>query len=382
MTRLIIPAKESSLITGVRWRPNRPVFYCDESGRSGPNYLDPSQPVHVLAGFVVPEHWHSKVDRFLAPIREELAPTEPKSDRMLKLPRRQLLLSDFMVRMHREFFAIVIVVHKRYYAGMRLLNFFLDPSASTSARWLRRTAEVAQEVAEICSTLSDDVLRKLRKALANPCRESMVPCIDAAESELRNYGYSELARFFRRARREIHSIVAAAQSDVDVWEFRRPTGEVVRAGASLDLDAFIWCMNRVDLLLRSFTHAETSVVCDMVDESVAFERAFGVGKASGSLEKLSSLQFRDSRHETGLQAADLLAGLVRRFVEDGRVPNNLRSGVDAVLSNWFTSSQQAQFFGPRDFVNSMRIARADLWRREFQQRERLVALLRTRHSSV
>ena len=30
------------------------IIYCDESGNSGPNYLDEAQPFYVLAGWVVP----------------------------------------------------------------------------------------------------------------------------------------------------------------------------------------------------------------------------------------------------------------------------------------------------------------------------------------
>lgn len=40
-------------------------FYCDESGNSGGNYLDPQQPVFVLAGWSIGKNLRYRADKII-----------------------------------------------------------------------------------------------------------------------------------------------------------------------------------------------------------------------------------------------------------------------------------------------------------------------------
>ncbi|MCP3167058.1 DUF3800 domain-containing protein [Myxococcus qinghaiensis] len=101
--------------------------FLDESGNTGANYLDPQQPVHVLAGWLVREPNMVGFARVVEKVREAMEMPELKGGRMLTTTkgRRQML---HLLKEARSFaLPIFSIWEKRFCAALRVVETFLDP---------------------------------------------------------------------------------------------------------------------------------------------------------------------------------------------------------------------------------------------------------------
>lgn len=71
-------------------------LYCDESGNSGGNYLDPQQPFYVLAGWLIQKDQRFKVDGIVRRYLKEYYPekTELKGAEILKSNQGQKIANQ------------------------------------------------------------------------------------------------------------------------------------------------------------------------------------------------------------------------------------------------------------------------------------------------
>src|SRR5260370_9991477 len=107
MGNRILHPKTSSLFAGVQPRPNRPFFFCDESGCSGDNYLDDSH-LHVLAGYLVGEAWMPRLNALLENVKVRRNSREVKAANLLATGGGRRLLASFIVEMNRLFLSVAV----------------------------------------------------------------------------------------------------------------------------------------------------------------------------------------------------------------------------------------------------------------------------------
>lgn len=371
-----------SLLAGVHPRRARVVFFCDESGRSGANYLD-DQPLHVLAGYVVGEGRWPALQGLVRAVRNRRGGAEVKAAALLTTSGGRRLLQSFVVEANRLFFPVLVAIHKRHYAGIRLASLLLDREYNPAARELRLEDGGAEMVKEAFGTLPDRTLRQYMDVSKAPSAEGLRHVLDGVCSDLRRRGWQWLAGRVQRVRPHLRRVAAGLEEDLDVWDIIGPMGGVFRAGATIDFDAFLHCLEALDRL-AAILKSEGSelppvdVLCDAPQGVEAFLRLHAGFRRSGRLGHLGELRAGDSARSDGLQAADFLAGAIRFVFEKATVPRDFQDGADAVVWSFFSSPPKGTCFLPHEQHRHLAAASTDFWKRRQQERTRLAALLRGR----
>ena len=383
---LIIDPNTVSLLYGVEKRPNEPVYFCDESGRSGPNYIDPDQPLFVLAGYLVPEDKYGVLLELLKEVRRAagIDQGELKFGRLQGTARARTALSRFICQANKVFPPIAVAVEKRYFAGIKLCTIFLDRHFNDRAPVVdvqdAREADRAKQRAEVLATLPDGALERLRMMLAEPTAESVLACFDATTGALRNAGHEELANMLEGARPNLGEVARALEAELSLWDVYGPQGGTLRMGSHLDLDAFGWCFDELNGLLANLGVKRAHIICDQAQGQRAHERLF-LARRFGNRQRpplpAQTLHFANSADVPGLQAADLLVSSVRLAVLGGWKPE-LQDAVDSILLTIYSSPPKWRFFGGPSAFKQLMVKVAASWRRRQEVRSRLIGLLKSR----
>ncbi|ADO70440.1 DUF3800 domain-containing protein [Stigmatella aurantiaca] len=240
-------------------------LYCDESGNGGPNYFDLEQPVHVLAGLLVPDDARGKLVGFIQKVRNEYPQgKETKGKTLLKSPRGRRVLADFIDDVASVGCGFTFVVaERRYCAAAKIVETFFDPGHNPSAEWLPTNANVARKkLAEIIQALPDRYLQNFVTAYREPT-------LDGLAESARSIGYvldlSGHSVFARTVRGNLNVMNAVLSAELLVTE------EVNRkSSTSLNYPVFTLFLSLSDALLARAGHSG-DVVHDVTKE---FERAF------------------------------------------------------------------------------------------------------------
>ena len=152
--------------------PQQPEFtlYCDEAGNTGPDYLNEAQPVHVVAGWLVPKRREHQWNTAVAQLRDENGASELKGARLLGT-RRGVEIAARILEVSREHGCIPrsLVAFKKHCLSLRVLEIFLDPASNPDASWLPVGAdETRREVASLLWTLTPDRLRSFAEPFRTP----------------------------------------------------------------------------------------------------------------------------------------------------------------------------------------------------------------------
>ncbi len=153
--------------------PSRAAVYCDESGNSGPNYIDPLQPFYVLAGWLIPDERvvevSVKIDKFRHEHfrqREEL-----KSVGMLRNDSAKRKCAELFSDLGQlDCVPLYLIAEKRFCVAAKIVETFLDPEYHSFLKHsFTMDFESKQEIANtLYERLPDNVITQFAEAYRAP----------------------------------------------------------------------------------------------------------------------------------------------------------------------------------------------------------------------
>jgi len=319
------------LVSGIKacpifWRCTEKTnytLYCDESGNSGPNYLEQGQPVHILAGLAVPEpaadHFRALLDDFKA--RRPQAAELHGVDLMKSGAGQRGILNFLSSAFSIGCLPIWSAAEKRFCIAGRIVETLLDPHSNPRAAWLPTGAnETRQNIAHEFYALADPLLKQFMDAYRDPTADGLRKAARSLRTALIINNVPPLLPWtIEGAIRNIAEIAEAERSGtIEGKHF---------IGVSINFPAFVQFMTHADRLLGDIGAGDVQVVHDQTTEfEVGFKWAFTVyasakseafytlqsgHKAYFGLSRLRNFRTGNSTLEPEIQGADLLAAALR-----------------------------------------------------------------------
>jgi len=159
-------------------RPDGADVYCDESGNSGPNYLDQAQPFYVLAGWLVPDDRVVEVNVAIENFRREQFPQlqELKTNSILRNDRTKRAGAQLFRTLGRlHCVPLYLIAEKRYCVAGKIVETFLDPVYNDIVRNpITSDVETKQEIANtLYEQLDSAALEMFAQAYMKPTPDAL-----------------------------------------------------------------------------------------------------------------------------------------------------------------------------------------------------------------
>ncbi|MCA9287804.1 MAG: DUF3800 domain-containing protein [Phycisphaerales bacterium] len=190
------------------------VVYCDESGNSGPNYLDKGQPFYVLAGWLIPEDRVAEVSIGIERFRKAHFPQLPefKTASILRNdPQKKRGAALFRELGQRHCVPLYLIAEKRYCVAAKVVETFLDPAYNPLVRdAITSDVKTKQEIANtLYEQLDPEELDQFASAYQQPTPVALEGALRSMSAAI-DRGISEaLARAMLGSEPQIHEIAAA-----------------------------------------------------------------------------------------------------------------------------------------------------------------------------
>lgn len=297
------------------------TLYFDESGNTGINYVDPHQPVFVMAGWLVRDDQRGILERAVATVRA-LYPDSPEVSASLVLgtpvgqARAAHLLRELIAAGVQPVYALA---EKRHAVVAKFVDVFFDPFHNDRAKWLPNSAFAARRelVHAVSQVVDDNWVNRFARAYRRPLKEEFLDVL-ADWLPLATQLGPQVESATRGAIASIEIIVDAETYDSDAarhYEY-----------ASLNTPFFLHCARMANDMLKVHDMSAELVF----DETETFGAVFaevlrifhngGIDKtifADGAERGMTTGRIRTWRSgkselEPGIQAADVLAGVLAK----------------------------------------------------------------------
>ena len=305
------------------------IYFADEAGNTGSNYLDPDQRYYVLAGFVLRPN---QVDSARDVIRNALKGSkaaELSAQAMLR--RRKLTTVTRIIRQLGQIGAVpaVSLIDKRFALGMRVADVFLDFDYNNEVNEQFRSIGLMRSASQVFADLSADTLASANAMMKDPSDSMARACCQLVVDELISSGKPWLAKKvsgalaaddLSQARKRDDDL---SQATADLSQATDDLYETMRAGLSPNVAAFM----NVMAMLQPLSEAIDTNIKIVHDEQVQFEAALkyflafaakpefrahfdtlGSAPVIPMMSNIAPPTFVTSHDEPLVQAADLLAG--------------------------------------------------------------------------
>lgn len=316
-------------------RAQHAVLYCDESGNSGPNYLDAAQPFYVLGAWLVPDSGNEAAWLAVEKASKEISPQadELKSASVLR-GERQKLRAVQLIKYLGQCGAIplYLIAEKRFCVAGKIVETFLDPFYNPLLRnGITGDGETKKEIAnQLYDRLPDDVLTRFAMAYRKPDAMGLGDALRAVASESRDHLSLEMAEALLGSEEQIKEIAEAETSN---WL----PGKL---DATLNMPCLVSFLMMVEALGRVGLHRPIRFVHDQQHAYEAgYKKIFELHKGMpklfakmpggevpwGRLEAIAEFETADSKTRLPIQAADMLAGVINhlmRLAISGAEPSN------------------------------------------------------------
>ena len=313
-------------------QPKEFSLYCDEAGNSGLSYLDPAQPVHVIAGWVVPTEREEQWAAEITALRDQQSAPELHGVKLLKTRRGPALAAKILeAGLRNGCLPTSLVAFKGHCLALRVVETFLDPASNPGAAWLPAGAnQTRREIATMLWQEVPNAIREFGACFKRPETATWSAAVTAIADAL-DMGHvaarhGTLVSILGKSLRQ--SLVPAIMDDIVEEEARSVWGTGKRHEAmSLNFPVFLNFMRNLDMLVHG---AQIDVIHD---ETLQFEAAFrqavqlfgqigavDVRTEDGTPWRLSPGSYRsfttlDSKNVIGLQAADIMAASVYKVAK-------------------------------------------------------------------
>ncbi len=297
--------------------PPSAAVYCDESGNTGANYLDPAQPFYVLAGWLVPDKRAVEVavavDRLLQ--AEFPRSAELKAGEALRNDRRKGKCAKLFSTMGRlGCVPTFVIAEKRYCLCGKVVETFMDPAynAVVKGGFIADVTTKRELANALYDRLPDAVLNEFAAAYRSPTAVTLLAALQVVVAAVETHVSPELAKAIGGCETFLNAI-AEAEADAS------PLGKVSTAINMPCLVSFLMLVQNL---------AAAGVAGPIViyhDEQHAYqegyEKVFRVhqgledwlGRPAGGRpdRRLTRFEMRESTGCLPIQAADLLAGTLQ-----------------------------------------------------------------------
>lgn len=298
--------------------PNRASISCDESGNSGPNYIDIPQPFYVLGGWLVPDNRIVEVSVAIDEFRRK------RFSQLKELKSGPGLRNDHAKKKCVELFTLLgqlhcvplyLIAEKRFCVAGKIVETFLDPAYHAFLKdpftW---DIETKQEIANtLYENLPDSVIAQFANAYRCPTIAGLRDALLGVTSAVEAHVSPELAEAISGCRKHIDQI-AAVEAETS------PLGDVA---GTLNMPCLVSFLMLVENLGRLGLAHPIRVLHDQQHAyKEGYERIFALqrgmprlfarlphdGLPFSNLEHVAEFEVRDSLDSMPIQAADLLAG--------------------------------------------------------------------------
>ncbi|MUG46734.1 DUF3800 domain-containing protein [Paenibacillus woosongensis] len=136
-------------------------FYIDESGNTGSNWLDFSQPYFVYGGWLIREDMKNGVEDYLKTLLENTQAAELKSKNFFKKKDASTHFYDLFKKLVFEFYSIpyFVVVDKKFMVAAKIVETFFDCEYNPAVnKNLTHPIELKKALAS-CIVESEEVLK-------------------------------------------------------------------------------------------------------------------------------------------------------------------------------------------------------------------------------
>lgn len=299
-------------------------IFCDESGNSGPDLLDASQPVYVFMGLMTPAPGEPIVSEVLDRLRNAFG--IPFGDEIhAKELLRRAYAWDFVRKLIEGLGAVgcipsYVIAEKRYVIAAKAVETYLDPLYNDRVGDdLTYDTSEKEQLANSLYDLPDPVLVSFAQAYRDRHGPSLKAALDSMCSALRATGRDRISILLAGSRR-VTDRIAADEAGGEV-------GVPGKGYGTLNLPVFFNAIHIFEGLARLAGARDVEIVHDEQREFGAtlrwcFELARHASEghvrlANGGelflpIRCLTKLAFPSSGASAGVQAADVLAGALRR----------------------------------------------------------------------
>jgi hypothetical protein len=298
--------------------PQAAAVYCDESGNSGPNYIDLPQPFYVLAGWLVPNDRVVDVNVTIDEFRKAHfhQRDELKAEAVLRNDRTKRKCADLFRALGKLYCVpIYLIAEKRFCVAGKIVETFLDPAYNAIVKDpFTYDVKSKQEIANtLYDRLPDDVIRQFAEAYRAPDAVTLAAALRRVIATVEAHVSPELAKAIGGCESFIDEI-ARVEAETS------PLGDVV---ATLNMPCLVSFLMLVENLGQIGMARPITVLHDQQHAyQEIYERIFKMHKGLSdwfarlphtnttysSLQHVAKFEMRDSKSSLPIQAADLLAG--------------------------------------------------------------------------
>ncbi len=311
--------------------------FCDESGNTGINLVDPQQPILVVGGWVVPATKSNQANELVARL---MKPTidELHGIKLLRTSKgRKIILKLILGLCELNCLPVSVVAEKRYILAYTILDTFLDPGSNPrSPRDYDFNASNKLELADIMYELPDTILLEFARAYKTLDRELLLDSLRKVNTALSLRLHTTLADMLMGCLPYIDNLIKDNISDRSLL----PANTMIAPNSS----AFVRFFQYLEELGRMGNSGQISITHDNNEEfKEAFQNILAVYRDSEEnvvhlaprknlyygFKSVKYLRFADSKNEPLLQAADVLVSSIQRYAlsvyyKDKRIPKELR----------------------------------------------------------
>lgn len=307
------------------WVPEDEVIagatvYCDESGNSGPNYIDAAQPYYVLGGWVVPDARVVDVAVAIEEFRSQHFPQrdELKAAAVLRNDSSKMRCVELfrtLGRMHCV--PMFLVAEKRYCVAGKIIETFIDPAYNDVVENPFITdVTTKQELANtLYDSLPDATITEFAEAYRQPTTKGLSNALRQVMKAVEQHVSPELAE-----------LVAGCEGHIDeIAEMEAATSPLGDVAGTLNMPCLISFLMLIENLGRLGLVRPIRVIHDQQHAYQAgYQQVFKMHQgmprlfarlphsevAYSNLEHVAKFEMQDSKLSLSIQAADLLAGVV------------------------------------------------------------------------
>jgi len=321
--------------------PDDVIIYCDESGNSGPNYVDPNQPFFALASWCMPYAQLGEIAAVVETHRQTYSGRAPelKASNILRSQRgKEGAVSLLSTLGKLGCVPVFVIAEKRYCVAGKIVETFLDPAFNPLVNnWFIPDTTTKQEIANtLYDRLPESVLNNFAAAYRDPTREVLQYSLDEIVASVRSSINPELADLIQGSGPKIGEI-----ADVE-----RAAALLGNVQATLNLPALASLLMMIELLARNGCIAPRKFVHDEIRTyQEGYQKMFGIMRSAGEgafefpngsmalypLRNIPIFELAKSHVTPMIQAADVLAGATTHLARLAMSGSGI-AGIDVELA--------------------------------------------------
>jgi hypothetical protein len=316
--------------------------FCDESGNTGVNLIDPQQPILVVGGWVVPASRLRQANELVRSINR--LPKELHGIELLKSEKGKNIISGVILGLcELNCLPVSVVAEKRYVLSGTILDTFLDPGSNPSSpRDYDFNAMGKPEAADFIYELSDSVLQEFLEAYQSLDREGLLASLRRVCTGLSLRLHTGLADMLMGCLPHIDNLIEDNRNDRALLPGKTMiapnSGAFVRFFQYLEELGRMGDSNRISIVHdnnEEFKEAFGKILSVYRDSKQATIRLAPFKHLNYGFKSVKGLRFADSKNEPLLQAADVLVSTIQHYAlsvdNHQEVPAKLREIVRPLL---------------------------------------------------